>query len=164
MRLYLRGGVSLMKHVIFVCLGNICRSPAAEAYFKALCGAKGALEAFDISSRGIDSYHVGEAADPRMREAAHARGVEIEGVAELLSTEEMSAADYILVATADIAKHLKERQPACASKIHLISHWSVRFKEQDIPDPYYSETQSFNYVMDMLEECLEAFYEHEKSK
>lgn len=147
-----------MKRVIFVCLGNICRSPAAEAYFRALCKKKGSLEDFEISSRGIDSYHVGELADPRMRESAKKRGIEIEGVAELLTIDEIKSADYILVATSDIAKHLKERMPECANKIYLISHWSSNFKEQDVPDPYYSEAKSFDYVMDMLEDCLKAFY------
>jgi len=137
--------------VIFVCLGNICRSPAAEAILKSM------TKGIDISSRGIDGYHVGEAADRRMQEAAKKRGIHINTVATLLKLEEMLAADYILVATEKIARHLKERVPECKEKIFLISHWSEEYSGRDVPDPYYSSEESFDFVIEMLVESLEKF-------
>lgn len=137
--------------IIFVCIGNICRSPAAEAILKSM------TREMEITSRAIDGYHVGEAADARMRKAAKKRGIAIETVATLLTPEEMLAADYILVATTKIARHLKERLPEYAEKIFLISDWSEKYKGRDVPDPYYSTAESFDFVLDMLEESLEKF-------
>lgn len=138
--------------VVFVCLGNICRSPAAEAILKSMTNE------IEITSRGIDGYHVGEPADPRMREAAMKKGITIETTATLLTLEEMLAADYILVATEKIARHLKERVPECTERIFLISHWSEDNRGRDVPDPYYSGDESFDFVIEMLQESLEKFY------
>ncbi len=144
-------------NILCICLGNICRSPAAEAILSEIAGPK-----HDVISRGVDEYHVGEKADARMRRAAKERGIEIETRAKVLTQADVDWADYLLVATEEILEALKMRLPDSTGKIFLMTHWSQEHKDVDVPDPYYSRTDAaFEEVIDLLEESLRCFCECE---
>lgn len=146
-------------NIVCICLGNICRSPVAEAILSELAGPK-----HEVISRGVDEYHVGEKADVRMRRAAKERGIEIETRAALLTQADVDWADYLLVATEEILTALKMRLPDSADKIFLMTHWSQEHAGADVPDPYYSRTDAaFEQVIDLLEESLKCFCERELS-
>lgn len=153
-----------MEKVIFVCLGNICRSPAAEALFKHMCKEKKAKHNLDICSRAITRWNIGDPASYPMREAAKRRGFEIPGKSEAITPEDMETSLYVLAATEEIAEHLKEHAPSEEAKkrVKLICEWSKKYPKADIPDPYQLGEEAFEHVLDMLEESLEGLFSHLK--
>lgn len=155
-----------MEKLIFVCLGNICRSPAAEALFNHMCAQKGLKPTFEVCSRAIGSWNLGEPANPQMRQAALERGFEIPGKSELITVEDLDSALYTLCATEDICEHLREHAPSEASKerIQLICAWSESDPSADIPDPYRLKDSAFEKVLDMLEEAIEGLIEDLKEQ
>ena len=155
-----------MEKLIFVCLGNICRSPAAEALFNHMCLQKGLKPTFEVCSRAITSWNIGDPANYQMREAALQRGFEIPGKSELITEDDFTSALYILGATEEICEHLRSSAPSDSSKerIKLICAWSESDPEADIPDPYRLENRAFEHVLDMLEGALEGLIKELQSK
>lgn len=142
-----------MVSVLFVCLGNICRSPAAEAILRRLADDRH-LD-IEVSSCGIGDWHLGDLADERMISAAKARGFVIAKRAEQFNKELLDRYDYILASDRDVIEDLyyHARSPGHKDKIDLISAFSTTYKGEDVPDPYYSDIRAFEEVIDMLEDC-----------
>lgn len=150
-----------MKKVLFVCLGNICRSPAAEAVLKSMAEKKGLQDQLLITSCGIGDWHVGKPADSRMRKAATDRGIFINTKAKMFVPTFLEEFDYIFVADHEILEHLHRfaKNPEEKAKIHLMTAYSKSYAGQAVPDPYYEGVAGFDYVMDILEDSCAGFLE-----
>lgn len=142
--------------VLFVCLGNICRSPTAEGMFRHLLEQAGLNATIDTDSAGTGSWHVGHPPDARATAAAAARGIDISDLrARQFRAEDLSQFDYVIAMDRN---NLADMQASAQGKPEearpvMISQFSQRFTGQDVPDPYYGGSDGFERVLDMLEDC-----------
>jgi len=137
--------------VLFVCLGNICRSPAAEAAFLHLVAEAGRDREFVVDSAGTGAWHVGERADARMRQAAVRRGFEIRSVARQVTRTDFEDFDWILAMDASNLDTLYRLAPAPRrAKVRLFRDLDPDGRGQDVPDPYYGDTSGFDEVLDIV--------------
>ena len=149
--------------VLFVCLGNICRSPAAEAIFISLIEKRGLTDVFIVDSAGTGSWHIGKKADSRMRNAAERRDINILSRARQINSKDFDQFNYI-VAMDDSnyrnIQELKNRTPSANfASIKKIQDFRSVFNEQEVPDPYYGGDEGFDYVLDILEDSVNGFLE-----
>lgn len=145
-----------MKKILFVCLGNICRSCSAEGVMKHLVEQAGCEEDFVIDSAGILSYHQGELPDRRMRVHAARRGYDLIHRSRPVRTEDFYHFDLIIGMDDRNISDLKERAPSleAESKIHRMTEYCTKFTHADhVPDPYYGGAEGFEYVLDLLEDA-----------
>jgi protein-tyrosine phosphatase len=158
--------------VLFVCLGNICRSPTAEALMRAKVRDAGLQRQIDIDSAGTGSWHVGEPPDPRAVRAARARGVELESYARQVGREDFEEFDLILAMDYDNLSVLERLAPEgrTSAELRLLrefeppnhrsdSDGSGRRAEMDVPDPYYGGGEGFDRVVELLEACCDGLLE-----
>jgi protein-tyrosine phosphatase len=148
-----------MKSVLFVCLGNICRSPAGEAVMRHMAEQKG-IEDLIVSSCGIGDWHIGEMSDQRMCKAGNLRGYLIGKRAEQFQGEFLDQYDYILASDHEVMKQifLHAKSPEHNLKIMLATAFSKSYKGEELPDPYYLSDSAFDEVITMLEDCCEGFF------
>jgi len=150
--------------VLFVCLGNICRSPAAEAIFQNLINDKGIDNQFIVDSAGTGSWHVGKKADPRMRFAAKERNINITSNARQICEDDFSNFKYILVmdnSNFNNVIDLKNRvKGSDFARILKIQDFSSTFTEKEVPDPYFGGDAGFDHVLDILEDSISCFLEN----
>ena len=146
--------------ILFVCLGNICRSPSAEAVFKHLVEQKGESNQYFIDSAGTSAYHVGDRADARMRSHAKKRGIDLTSVSRQFVPEDFDRFDYIVAMDRENIFALKQqaRNKEDLSKLHLMTDFSGNFNYNHVPDPYYGGSEGFELVLDLLEDAGEGFY------
>ena len=149
--------------VLFVCLGNICRSPAAEAIFQSLINDQGISNQFIVDSAGTGSWHVGKKADSRMRFAAKQRNINIMSNARQIREDDFLKFKYILVMdnsnfnnVLDFKNRVKGSDFA---RILKIQDFSSIFAEKEVPDPYFGGDAGFDYVLDILEDSVSCFLE-----
>jgi protein-tyrosine phosphatase len=139
--------------VLFVCMGNICRSPSAEGIFRYHAETGGLRDHVEIASAGTHDYHVGRPADPRSHAAAHRRGIDLsDHRARHLTRECFETYDYILVM--DARNHedaLKRCPPGHHEKIHYFLDFAPQLNTREVPDPYYGGAEGFEHVLDLLE-------------
>lgn len=155
--------------VLFVCLGNICRSPAAEGVFRDLVKKRGLDSNFTIDSAGTIDYHEGNPADSRMRSTAKRRGIEITSISRPIRPSDFRDFDLILAMDksnrADILEALdkwKQRNnlpPDADKKVKLMCSYCKKHDETEVPDPYYGGQQGFEKVIDLLEDACESLLE-----
>jgi protein-tyrosine phosphatase len=151
-----------MRSVLFVCLGNICRSPALEATLRHLAVSDHRINEFKIASCGISWMHVGEHPDPRTFAAASKRGILIDHRAQQFQVPFFDEYQTIFVVDREIADQVKfhARSESDKNKVLLATTFSHRFKDQDIPDPYYLSHLGFDQVMDMIIDSCEGILNH----
>jgi protein-tyrosine phosphatase len=163
------GGAAAPIRVLFVCLGNICRSPAAEGVFLHLLAREGIDAAFRVDSAGTGGWHVGRPPDPRMRAAAARRGIALPSRARQLEAADLVRFDHILTMDAEnlaAVEALARRgagDPALeglprATITPLVRHCRV-FTSREVPDPYYGGEQGFEEVLDLLEDACAGLLE-----
>ncbi|CDR34059.1 low molecular weight protein-tyrosine-phosphatase [Criblamydia sequanensis] len=154
-----------MKSLLFVCLGNICRSPAAEEIFRALA-AKNNLTDFKAASAGIGDWYVGHLPDDRMREAAQDRGHFLASRAQAFKKEFLDSYDLILAADTEVLHDLYKfaDTPQMKSKIHLLTSFSPIYRGENIPDPFYGGRKDFDLVLDMLEDSCQGLIDYFKNQ
>ncbi|MFN3190480.1 MAG: low molecular weight protein-tyrosine-phosphatase [Aureliella sp.] len=143
------------KRILFVCLGNICRSPAAEGVMTTLVEERGLTNEVEIDSAGTSSYHIGEPADKRMRSAARSRDIELMSRSRMVSARDLCEFDWVIAMDTDNYRALHRLASGNESRIHLMSDFlpeGSRFP-RDVPDPYYGGDDGFEEVLDMLEEA-----------
>ncbi|MCA1805409.1 MAG: low molecular weight phosphotyrosine protein phosphatase [Xanthomonadaceae bacterium] len=146
-----------MVRVLFVCMGNICRSPSAEGVFAALVEREGLRDQILIDSAGTHAYHVGEPPDPRAQSAALQRGIDLSGQrARKVCSEDFERFEYVL--PMDLANYqiLEGMRPAqgCA-ELRRFLEYAPDLPEEDVPDPYYGGPKGFARVLDLIEEAAE---------
>jgi len=150
--------------VLFVCLGNICRSPAAEAIFQSLINDKGIGNQFIVDSAGTGSWHVGKKADSRMRFAAKKRNIIIKSNARQIREDDFLKFKYILVmdnSNFNNVLDFKDRvKGSDFAKILKIQDFSSIFAEKEVPDPYFGGDSGFDHVLDILEDSVSCFLEN----
>jgi protein-tyrosine phosphatase len=135
--------------VAFVCLGNICRSPTAEAVFRQLVRERGLEDSFSIESRGTGDWHVGEPPDPRSAEAAAANGVTLAGVAQQLTRAESDAFDHYVCMDRDNVRGVMALG-VDPQRISLLRDYDPEAESPDVPDPYYGGENGFQDVFDIV--------------
>lgn len=156
-----------MISILFVCLGNICRSPALEATLKKLAKEQHLEDQLFIDSCAVNTTFLGQPADTRMRAAAEKRGISIETTAKLFQRTYFKKFDYIFVIDNDLLKFLKLQAPdeESANKVHLATEFSSKYKNEPIADPYYYGKSSFDRTMDMAEDACKGIIQFlEKAK
>ena len=145
--------------IVFVCLGNICRSPAAEAIFCCLL-QKHVGKSCDVESRATGSWHLNHRPDERMVAALHRVGVEVDTQkrSRLLSEHDLMTADYVFVADRDIEETVQEMATKLSKKpqILMMTVYSSVHKNDDVPDPFYGVDADFDRVVSLLQESCES--------
>jgi protein-tyrosine phosphatase len=142
-----------MKHILFVCMGNICRSPTAEAVFRAKVEDAGLAEDYEIDSAGTLGYHQGHPADARMMDHAGKRGYVLTSIARKVKPRDFAAFDLILAMDDDNFSELRAMAPDQASraKIKRMMDYAPETGFTEVPDPYYGGPEGFERVLDLLE-------------
>lgn len=141
--------------ILFVCTGNICRSPTAEGVARHLAAANGVGDLFEFDSAGTHGYHTGEPPDPRTIRAARARGYDLSTLRARRVTEfDFVTFDHVLAMDRE---HLDFLQRACPAlhrhKLRLFLHYRPDSEQDEVPDPYYGGMQGFEDVLDLVEDA-----------
>lgn len=145
-----------MVKVLFVCLGNICRSPTAEGVFRTLLIREGLESVVAVDSAGTHAYHVGSAPDARAQEAARRRGVDLSSFrGRQVEPSDFREFDYILAMDADNHGNLRTIAGEHHHKLRLFMEYADNFEENEVPDPYYGGDNGFERVLDMIENASE---------
>ena len=148
--------------ILFVCLGNICRSPAAEGIMKAKLKEKGLANSYYIDSAGIYGYHEGELPDSRMRAHAERRGYRLTSRSRPVKYDDFFDFDLIIGMDDSNISDLRRKAPDEASrqKIHRMTDFCRNFPDTHVPDPYYGGAAGFEKVLDLLEDACEGIVEN----
>ncbi|MBK7661209.1 MAG: low molecular weight phosphotyrosine protein phosphatase [Betaproteobacteria bacterium] len=143
--------------VLFVCTGNICRSPTAEGVFRALAKRRGVLDRLRVDSAGTHDYHAGEAPDPRSIQHASRRGDDLKPLrARQVGSRDFADFGWILAMDRGHRRLLGAiAPPETDARIELFLEHSARWPGLDVPDPYYGGAKGFETVLDMVEEASE---------
>lgn len=144
--------------VLFVCMGNICRSPSAEAVFTGLVKKNGVSHQFEIDSAGTTAYHVGQPADRRMQSHAIKRGLNLASISrKFYADTDFDRFDYIIGMDDENIFDLKKmaRNETDLNKISKMTAYSKEMKYDEVPDPYYGGGAGFELVLDLLEDACE---------
>jgi protein-tyrosine phosphatase len=141
--------------ILFVCMGNICRSPTAEGVFRRVLATRAPDIQIEIDSAGTHDYHVGSPPDRRAIEAARRRGVDLSSLrARMVSAEDFAHYDLILAMDEENVLELKRRAPPeHQERIRLMMDFAPHAPSRWVPDPYYGGAQGFEEVLDLLEEA-----------
>lgn len=147
--------------VLFVCMGNICRSPTAEGVFNHIIQKLGTADRFHLDSAGTHAYHVGESPDARAQQTAKARGVDLSYIrARKFTAGDFETFDYILAMDTDNYEILMEACPdEHQHKVKLFLEFAPEHPERDVPDPYYGGQHGFEHVFDLVEAASHGFHD-----
>jgi len=143
--------------LLFVCLGNICRSPAAENIMNHLISKAGLSDQIICDSAGTASYHVGEPPDRRMSEALRGRGLPVTGKARQFHQRDFEAFDLILAMDEQNYRNIiaLDPQQQYRDKVLLMCSFASRHSQKEVPDPYYGGREGFDFVIDLLADSCE---------
>jgi protein-tyrosine phosphatase len=146
--------------VLFVCLGNICRSPAAEGIMKAIAEKQGWGDKLEIDSAGTAGYHTGELPDARMRRHGARRGYTFDSLSRKFSPRDFERFDIILAMDDNNYYDIRYLSPDAESesKVRRMVEFSERFQHGHVPDPYYMGADGFELVLDLLEDACQGLF------
>ena len=149
--------------VLFVCMGNICRSPAAEGVFRDYVEQQGEADSYFIDSAGAIDYHSGNPADSRMRQAAATRGYTLESISRRVTREDLDEFDLIVAMDRDNLWNLEQLAGGRQSNLHLLGSFLPEHRHNpehapEVPDPYYGGSQGFEEVLDMIERACPGMF------
>jgi protein-tyrosine phosphatase len=150
-------------HLSFVCLGNICRSPTAEAVMRHLIKEEGLEQKVLLDSAGLGDWHVGQARDSRSQAVGRRRGIPLEGVARQFQPSDFARFDYVLAMDRQNRDGLLDLAPddEARSKVRLLRSFDPAAPpEAEVPDPYYGGPQGFDQVFDICEAACAGLLEH----
>lgn len=148
--------------ILFVCMGNICRSPTAEAVFRYCVEKAGLSERVHIDSAGTHDYHIGAAPDERTQRAAQRRGYDMSQLrGRQVERGDFARFDYVLAMDEANLSILQELRPRDAqSHLGLFLEYAERHREREVPDPYYGGADGFERVLDMVEDAAAGLLRH----
>lgn len=148
--------------VLFVCMGNICRSPTAEAVFRARVEEAGLAEHILIDSAGTHGYHIGAPPDLRTQRAAKQRGYDMSALrGRQVGAEDFTRFDYVLAMDhANLAMLYKWCPVGERERLGFFLEYATRHEEREVPDPYYGGAEGFERVLDMVEDAAEGLLAH----
>ena len=141
-----------MTSVLFVCMGNICRSPTAEGVFRKLVFEAGRDADFEVDSAGTIGYHQGDQADPRMRAAASGRGYELASRARRIELLDFDRFDLIVTMDEDNYRDVEALNPGSKARVVRMIDYCEAHEVSEVPDPYYGGESGFQQVIDILED------------
>lgn len=153
-RRLMRSSQPMTTHrILFVCLGNICRSPMAEGVFRRVVEEEGLIDRFEIDSAGLGDWHIGQAPDHRAQKAARLRGIDISSQsARQVEGEDFERFDLLLVMDRSNYTELKARAPAEArAKIRPFLEFAPHVGTKDVPDPFFGGAEGFDHALDLIE-------------
>lgn len=151
--------------VLFVCLGNICRSPMAETIFRKRIEDEGLEAKVEIESAGTGDWHVGQMADARMRGHAQKRGYNITSLGRTVAVDDFAYYDKIVAMDDSNVRNLKRICPAeHIDKIVKMTDYATKHSHTEVPDPYYGGDAGFELVIDLLEDASEGLLEELKER
>lgn len=155
----------MAMHILFVCWGNICRSPAAEATFRKLLAERGLDKAITCDSAGTIDQHHGNPPDPRMQKAAKARNLPIGGSARMVTNEDFEKADMLMTMDNFNLSELTSLAPSAElrDKIKPFCFY-VSSNDKEVPDPYYGGASGFEKVLDLLDDGCSSLLEELESR
>ncbi|HLY32888.1 MAG TPA: low molecular weight protein-tyrosine-phosphatase [Jatrophihabitantaceae bacterium] len=135
----------MTTRILFVCMGNICRSPTAEGVMRHLVTAAGCTEEFEIDSAGTGNWHAGQSPDRRARQAAAARGITVDGHAREIQTRDFDDFDLVVAMDRENLRELRRRAPrGTEHKLRMLA-------DVEVPDPYYGDAAAFDEVLDIVQ-------------
>lgn len=169
-----------MISVLFVCLGNICRSPTAQGIFSSMVAEAGLGESIEAESAGTGAYHVGDGADPRSVQAARERGYDLSRHrARQVCVDDFVTFDYVLAMDRDNLRELRSLRDsrgarrvqlsgrdadAPSAHVGLLLDFAPQLQVREVPDPYYRRDDGFDLVIDMIEDAARGLLEHIRSR
>jgi len=148
--------------LLFVCLGNICRSPSAENIMNHLIQEAGLTAKITCDSAGTSGYHIGAAPDRRMNAAASKRGIELQGKSRKLKPADLQQFDLILAMDRENYQDILylDREGKYEAKVRLMCNFATHKTDQEVPDPYYGGQDGFDYVIDLLFDACSGLLDH----
>ncbi|MBL8519126.1 MAG: low molecular weight phosphotyrosine protein phosphatase [Betaproteobacteria bacterium] len=148
--------------VLFVCMGNICRSPTAEGVFRRLVEQSPLRGKVDIDSAGTTGAHAGQAPDPRAIEVAARRGYDLTPLrARQVTPADFEQSDFVIAMDDMNVRYLKGMCPTrLAQRIELLLDYGGEEDEAEVPDPYYGSLQDFEHTLDLIEEGCQGLLEY----
>jgi protein-tyrosine phosphatase len=152
---------STATQVLFVCMGNICRSPAAEAIFKDYVDRVGLGDRIQCDSAGTIGYHAGHPADSRMRSAGSQRGYSLDSISRQVRQDDFNRFSHIIAMDMDNLDSLKsiDNRVNGSAKISLMCDFAKEHDYREVPDPYYGGNRGFELVLDILEDACAGLLE-----
>lgn len=155
-----------MIKVIFVCMGNICRSPSAEAVMNFLVEKAGLSDVIECDSAGTIAFHAGEPADSRMKKHASKRGYNLTSIARKFTHKDFEEFDYVIAMDRNNFTDILavDKNSEYIDNITMMTSYCSKYEEDEIPDPYYGGPQGFEKVLDLLEDACEGLLEDIKSQ
>lgn len=151
-----------MIRVLFVCLGNICRSPMAEGLFRQMSQRRGLDSLIEVDSCGVGDYHVGEPPDPRAMREAHHREADISELrGRVIRSDDFERFDYILCMDEDNLQALRRMAPESRrAHVGLLMDFAHEDTGAEIGDPYFGNTDNFGHVADQIEAGCQGLLDH----
>jgi len=151
-----------MVRVLFVCLGNICRSPTAEGVFRLTVERAGLGDAIVIDSAGTHAYHIGEPPDSRAQDAAARRGIDLSPLrGRRVSATDLQEFDYVLAMDRENYRNLLDIcPPGYEERVVMLMDFAPDRPEEEVPDPYFGGSGGFDRVLDMIEDAAEGLLNH----
>ncbi len=142
--------------ILFVCMGNICRSPTAEGLFRELLSREGLVHRVEVDSAGTHAYHVGHCPDHRAQKTARNRGIDISDLrARRIAERDFEHYDYIVAMDRDNYRCLEDIcPPQLQGKLRLLLHYAPHLQTDEVPDPYYGGASGFERVIDVVDAGL----------
>jgi len=154
-----------MIKVLFVCMGNICRSPTAEGVFRQVVEEQGLTDLILIDSAGTHSYHIGSQPDPRAQTAARSRGIDLSTLrGRQVNNNDFDKFDYVLAMDNNNHADLEVVAKGPADNLHMFLKFADNYSEQEVPDPYYGGDQGFEHVLDLIEDASRGLLTHIRDK
>lgn len=152
----------MVTKVLFVCLGNICRSPSAENIMNHLIQQRQLQDQIECDSAGTSSYHIGSPPDSRMTQAAKPYGITLKGRARQFQPDDFNQFDWILAMDRENHRDILALAPAgpYSSQVRLMCDFCRTHSDTEVPDPYYGGPEGFTYVIDLLMDACNGFLDH----
>lgn len=143
-----------MVNVLFVCMGNICRSPMAQGVFEDLLRREGLEDEVFVDSAGTGAWHIGQPPDARAQESADKRGIDLsEQRARRVTPEDCQKFDYLIAMDRDNYEAVSALCRGSRAEVRLLMEYAPDSSQKEVPDPYYGGPDGFEYVLDLVEEA-----------